>query len=100
MAMQFDGRYGGEFKDYLYDPYERTFTKKIFAPGKFPTQLVEQKRLHSVGFTPSKALRLAFHDCIPYENGDKGCDGCLNLDEDINDNAGLQMTAAVLRKNL
>lgn len=25
-----------------------------------------------------KALRLAFHDCIPYEDGSGGCDGCLN----------------------
>merc|ERR1711971_723257 len=26
----------------------------------------------------NKLLRLVFHDCIPYEDGTGGCDGCLN----------------------
>jgi len=26
----------------------------------------------------NKLIRLAFHDCIPYEDGTGGCDGCLN----------------------
>ena len=97
-AMEFDGRYNGSYKDYLYDPDQRTYTKKIFANGKADDQFKENIRLHAVGFTPSKALRLAFHDCIPYKDGSKGCDGCLNLDEDLEDNAGLQMTVAVLEK--
>ena len=25
-----------------------------------------------------KVLRLSFHDCIRYEDGTGGCDGCLN----------------------
>ena len=77
-AMEFDGRYNGSYKDYLYDPDQRTYTKKIFANGKADDQFKENIRLHAVGFTPSKALRLAFHDCIPYKDGSKGCDGCLN----------------------
>ena len=98
ITMEFDGRYNGTFSDYLYDPGQRTYTRKMFSPGKGLPQFSEPTRLHSVGFTPSKALRLAFHDCIPYENGDKGCDGCLNLDENLEDNAGLQITVAVLEK--
>ena len=30
------------------------------------------------GTTENKVLRLVFHDCIPYEDGTGGCDGCLN----------------------
>ena len=54
------------------------------------------------GFLPSpqKALRLAFHDCLKYEDGTGGCDGCLNLyDQGTNvktDNNGLQPIAALL----
>ena len=29
--------------------------------------------------TENVLLRLAFHDCIPYEDGTGGCDGCLNF---------------------
>ena len=29
--------------------------------------------------TENVLLRLAFHDCIPYEDGSGGCDGCLNF---------------------
>ena len=97
-AMEFDGRYNGSYKDYLYDPLQRTYTKKIFVPGAAEFAFKEEVRMHAVGFTPSKALRLAFHDCIPYEDGSNGCDGCLNLDEDFEDNAGLQMTVAILEK--
>ena len=27
-----------------------------------------------------KVLRLGFHDCLKYEDGSGGCDGCLNWD--------------------
>ena len=30
------------------------------------------------GTTENKVLRLVFHDCVPYEDGTGGCDGCLN----------------------
>ena len=32
----------------------------------------------SLAPTENKLFRLAFHDCIPYEDGTGGCDGCLN----------------------
>ena len=60
-----------------------------------------------------KLLRLAFHDCVKYEDGSGGCDGCLNwsgvgvyyqdapgeqLYEDVRftDNNGLRPTVEVL----
>ena len=30
------------------------------------------------GTTENKLIRLVFHDCVPYEDGTGGCDGCLN----------------------
>ena len=32
------------------------------------------------GYNAPKVLRLAFHDCLKYEDGSGGCDGCLNWD--------------------
>ena len=31
--------------------------------------------------TGPKYVRLAFHDCLKYEDGSGGCDGCLNWDD-------------------
>ena len=57
-------------------------------------------RLGNIAFTERKAIRLAFHDCIPYENGaggtTGGCDGCMNFDENHEGNNVLQHTAAIL----
>ena len=45
---------------------------------------------------------MAFHDCVPYkgENGalTGGCDGCLNFDDNLSNNNGLQYPVAVLEK--
>ena len=30
------------------------------------------------GTTENKLIRLVFHDCVTYEDGTGGCDGCLN----------------------
>ena len=49
-----------------------------------------------LAFTPRKALRLAFHDCLKYKDGGMGCDGCMNFDENLDGNNGLQHTAAIL----
>ncbi len=57
-----------------------------------------EKRPRNLAFTEAKALRLAFHDCFLYEDGTGGCDGCLNLDENLEANTGLQHTAAILEK--
>ena len=46
------------------------------------------------------AFRLAFHDCLPYEGQEgvniNGCDGCLDLDNRLNDHNVLQPTVAML----
>ena len=59
-----------------------------------------------------KILRLAFHDCVKYEDGSGGCDGCLNWsgmgtffedvkdqrynDVSVGDNNGLRPTVEVM----
>ena len=53
-------------------------------------------RLDDIAFTPSKAMRLAFHDCQPYVDGSGGCDGCLNLDVNVAENDVLQHSVAIL----
>ena len=30
------------------------------------------------GYGAEKVLRLTFHDCLKYDDGTGGCDGCLN----------------------
>ena len=41
--------------------------------------------------------RLAFHDCMPYEDGTgTGCDGCLDFDGNEEDHDVLQPTVAIL----
>jgi len=98
----------GEYGNYVYDPDRVTVTVDPF--GKCADGEKEQKKCVQVfgemdeklQFSPAKVLRLVFHDCIPYkgENGAVfgGCDGCLNLDENIKGNMGLQHTAATLEK--
>ena len=57
-----------------------------------------QERDEDIALTPRKILRLAFHDCAPYQNGGGGCDGCINFDVNIEENHGLQYAVAVLEK--
>ena len=57
-----------------------------------------EDRDEDIALTPRKLLRLAFHDCAPYQNGGGGCDGCINFDANIEENHGLQYTVAVLEK--
>ena len=83
----------GRFGNYVYDPDRVTVTVDPF--GKCADgQKAQEKCAQVFGemdeklqFSPAKVLRLVFHDCIPYkgENGAVfgGCDGCLNLDENI-----------------
>ena len=41
--------------------------------------------------TEPKYLRLAFHDCLKYEDGTGGCDGCINWD-------GMDFRYVILKK--
>ena len=103
-SKDFDERYTGPYKGYLWDPNRATYERNCNAEKSLCKQWYDEigdrynGRLNRNGFTPSKALRLAFHDCIPYKDGSKGCDGCLNMevDGDLFDNEGLQFPIAVL----
>ena len=52
-------------------------------------------RKGSIMFNEPKAVRLAFHDCMPYEDGG-GCDGCLNFEANEDEHNVLQHTVAIL----
>ena len=85
---------------YLYDPNNDTTVPDCIDPSeRLCTQWWgEGRRRQDIAFNERKMLRLAFHDCVPYEDGTGGCDGCLNLDENLEGNDGLQFTVAVLEK--
>ena len=88
-------------KEYLYDPDGKLAKadcdkrNEANCGGWFDD---DWRRSEDYAFTERKMLRLTFHDCVPYEDGTGGCDGCLNLDEDLEHNNGLQFTVAVLEK--
>ena len=55
-----------------------------------------EKRIGNIAFSKPKAIRLAFHDCMPYEDGSGGCDGCLSFEENGQEHNVLQHTVAIL----
>ena len=87
---------------YVYDPTNKTITPDcdVTTPDSQCKAAWIDQRQDDIAFSSRKLLRLAFHDCVPYENGGDGkpCDGCINLEKDINleHNNGLQQTIAVL----
>ncbi len=85
---------------FLYDPDHRLSTPDCDHPEHFRCYewTTGETRRSDLSFRERKAIRLAFHDCVPYEDGSGGCDGCLNLDENRHDNLGLEFTAAILEK--
>ena len=90
-----DGNPG--FTDYLYEP-DRRLSKvdcnleEMMCRSSWSTNT----RLDDISFTPSKAIRLAFHDCQPYVDGSGGCDGCINFEENVHENDVLQHSVAIL----
>ena len=88
------------YSKYVYD------SDPVFNLDQPNCDLVEKKcnvswnkeRDEDIALTPRKILRLAFHDCAPYQNGGGGCDGCINFDVNIEENHGLQYAVAVLEK--
>ena len=103
VTQLFDPSYGNEiqkYKEFLYDPKGDT-TINDCKPEKQKNSNCEAwwgeaRRSKDIAFSERKMLRLAFHDCFLYENGTGGCDGCLNLDENVGENDGLQFSVAVL----
>ena len=86
-------------KEYLYDPDGKLAKadcdkrNEANCGGWFDD---DWRRSEDYAFTERKMLRLTFHDCVPYEDGTGGCDGCLNFDANHDDNIGLQHSVAVL----
>ena len=91
----YDGKTGSNH-DYVYDPNLILSTPNCDTSERSCSCWQPKSRKRHIPFQERKAVRLAFHDCIPYEDGSGGCDGCLNLDENVRDNNGLQPTVAIL----
>ena len=86
------------FTDYLHEDDMRL--SKVDCDRKNDVQCKSSwmtgVRLDDIAFTPSKAMRLIFHDCQPYVDGSGGCDGCINFDENVAENDVLQHSVAIL----
>ena len=99
-TRRFDLKYNAIYRKYVYDPTNITIEPNcdFEADENCQNWWGEFNRGRDIAFNERKMLRLAFHDCAPYEDGSGGCDGCLNMDENLDDNNGLQYTVAVLEK--
>ena len=93
---------GHDYVDYLYDPNKDTTEvdcrPEQIGKGNCGNWWGENRRGMDIAFNERKMLRLAFHDCFKYTDGQGGCDGCLNLEpgENLGENDGLQFSVAVL----
>jgi len=95
---KFDKMLGGNGAvdaDYVFDPTKRLSTKDCNTDGQ--CESAWNSRKGSIMFNEPKAVRLAFHDCMPYEDGG-GCDGCLNFEANEDEHNVLQHTVAILEK--
>ena len=80
--------------DYIYDPTGRVHDNVPCV--ECDRETTGKIRIKAQAFSEFKTLRLAFHDCVKYKDGSGGCDGCLNFDEDLEENTGLQFSAGIL----
>ena len=88
-----------EYTRYVYDPTDITIEERCnMTDDQCNVSWSPEVRDEDIAFSSRKLLRLAFHDCLPYANPGDGnaCDGCLNLDDHLDDHNGLQYTIAVL----
>ena len=85
------------FTDYLHEPDRRLSEVDCdLEVTQCKSSWLPNVRLDDISFTPSKAIRLAFHDCQPYIDGTGGCDGCINFEENVLENDVLQHSVAIL----
>ena len=90
-----------DYQKYVYDPSLITVKPDCDTERAQCKAAWVQQRPDDIAFSSRKLLRLAFHDCVPYTNGitdGNPCDGCLNMDANLEHNNGLQYTIAVLEK--
>lgn len=60
-------------KSYLY---KTIYSTRVDKP--YPSRLEPYWTLNHIDMNAAKILRLTFHDCLKYEDGTGGCDGCLD----------------------
>ena len=97
--MIHDGPNGNPgYTDYLHEPDRRLSEVDCVDPTETQcaSSWLETTRWDDISFTPSKAIRLLFHDCQPYIDGSGGCDGCINFEENVLENDVLQHSVAIL----
>ena len=87
---------GATNTEWLYDPTEILTTLDCDDGEGMCRTYWSDKRTSNLAFSETKAIRLAFHDCVPYEGGTGGCDGCINLDDNLIHNNVLQPSVALL----
>ena len=99
-TKKFDPKNNAIYPEYVYDPTNITIEPNcdFEADRNCQNWWGNYNRGQDIAFNERKMLRLAFHDCVPYQDGSGGCDGCLNLDDNLEDNNGLQYIVAVLEK--
>ena len=92
------GSPGAKSLKYVFDEDKHLSTKDCGNKGLCGTYWASNVRLNHLAFSTRKAIRLAFHDCIPYKDGSGGCDGCINFEDEQNlsDNNVLQHSVATL----
>ena len=63
-------KYDPEFSKYVYDPQENTTTPQYWrCVSKEKCDHAFSGTDEKLRFSTQKALRLAFHDCVPYAGG-------------------------------
>ena len=83
--------------NYLYDPKHRLSTPDCdLKKDLCKIWWQDGPRQRNMAFSEPKAIRLAFHDCMPYEDSEGGCDGCLNFEVNEDEHNVLQPTVAIL----
>ena len=87
---------GAKNGEWLYDPTEKLTTLDCSDVEDLCRTYWSDKRTSNLAFSETKAIRLAFHDCVPYEDGTGGCDGCINFDDNLIHNNVLQPSVALL----
>ena len=75
-------RGGAKSLKYVFDEDKHLSTKDCGNKGLCGTYWATNVRLNHLAFSTRKAIRLAFHDCIPYKDGSGGCDGCINFEDE------------------
>jgi len=65
--------------DIITDEMFPPIVNEVWTAGfEYKRNITHYRRNIVLGFHTRKVIQLAFHDCLKYEDGSGGCDGCLN----------------------